>query len=367
MIQHVKKRLAIIGTRGIPNRYGGFEQFITYLAPGLVREGWEVYVYCPHHHPVKSAQFEGVHLIYCHDPETYLGAAGHFLYDMFCMMDCRKQNFDIIFQLGYTTSGIWQFLWPANSKIVSNMDGLEWSRSKYRGILKRFLLWSEKQVIFHSHAVIADAIPIKTYLDEKYNCQAHFISYGADEFLSPDEKFIKSLNVKPFQYSLLIARMQPDNHIEEIIQGVIGAASEIPLLLVGNTNPKFARFLMRKYQNEKIQFLGSIFDQTLLNQLRYFSGLYFHGHSAGGTNPSLLEAMASHARICAHDNVFNRSVLGDEAYYFKDPGDISNQYKIWLSDQSWDEKCRLNIIKIKDIYQKNKIIQQHHELLLQLL
>ncbi len=115
---------------------------------------------------------------------------------------------------------------------------------------------------------------------------------------------------------MLIARLLPGNHVEENVKGVLHPNLRIPLLVVGNTNHQFGKFSKQNYKSDQIRFVGGIFDEALLNQLRYYSKIYFHGHSASGTNPSLLEAMAASASICTHNDPFTRSVLGTDARYF---------------------------------------------------
>src|SRR5690349_15755847 len=119
-------KIGIVGTRGIPNRYGGFEQFIEFVAPELVNRGHEVYVYNSSLHPYKEPTYKGVHIISKTDPENKIGTAGQFIYDLNCIRDSRKRNYDVILQLGYTSSSIWTFLYPSGSLLVTNMDGLEW-------------------------------------------------------------------------------------------------------------------------------------------------------------------------------------------------------------------------------------------------
>lgn len=361
-------KIGILGSRGIPNRYGGFEQFAEYLSRGLVKIGAEVWVYCSGSHPNKTENWNGVHLIYCYDPEDKLGTAGQFIYDLNCIRDSRKRDFDIIYQLGYTSNSVWYNLLPKKSIIVTNMDGLEWKRSKYKKPVQKFLKYAEKLAVHSSDLLIADSEAIQQYLEKECNTKAHFLPYGAEIFKNPDKGILKKMWLEPYNYFMLMARMQPDNHIEEIIRGVLGSNSNSPLIVIGQTENKFGRYLKKKYGSENIQFIGGIFNQGQLNNLRYFSSLYFHGHSAGGTNPSLLEAMASSALICAHENPFNREVLDSNAFYFNEPNDIT----ILLKSQEGIDKSRQSFINnnlstIKEKYNWLKIIDAYYRLFKQLL
>ncbi len=356
-------KIGILGSRGIPNRYGGFEQFAEHLSQGLVKMGADVWVYCSASHPRHTEIWKGINLIYCTDPEDKLSTAGQFIYDLNCIRDSRKRDFDIIYQLGYTSNSVWHSLLPKKPVIVTNMDGLEWKRSKYSKPVQKFLKYAEKLAVMSSDMLIADSEAIKKYLGKEYGSKAHFLPYGVEIFKNPDKNALQKMLLKPYSYYMLMARMQPDNHIEEIIRGVLGANSKFPLVIVGHTGNKFGKYLKQKYESKNIQFKGGIFDQDQLNQLRYFSTLYFHGHSAGGTNPSLLEAMASQALICAHDNQFNREVLLNNAYYFKSPNDIL----ILLESQEEIKKSRQvfinnNLESIGDKYNWPKIISEYYEL-----
>ena len=124
--------IGILGTRGIPNHYGGFEQFAQYLAKGLVAKGHIVFVYNSNSHPYQESTWNGIHIIHCNDPENSIGTVGQFIYDYNCLQDARKRNFDILLQLGYTSSSIWYRFWPKKAITIVNMDGLEWRKRCYK-------------------------------------------------------------------------------------------------------------------------------------------------------------------------------------------------------------------------------------------
>lgn len=318
-------KIAIIGTRGIPNNHGGFEQFAEYLAPGLVEEGFDVSVYNSHNHPYQEKEWNGVEIVHCYDPEYKIGTAGQFVYDFNCIVDARKKNYDIILQLGYTSSSVWGWMLPRKKSVVTtNMDGLEWKRTKYSKKVQRFLEYAEGLAVKYSDHLIADSVGIQTYLAEKYNEESSFIPYGANLFETPDSDALIEYGLEAYQYNMLIARMEPENSIEVILDGVAASSNKNPFLVVGRHNSPYGNYLKTKFGAcTKIRFLDGIYDFEKLNNLRFYSSLYFHGHTVGGTNPSLLEAMASNALICAHDNIFNKSILENDAYYFTSAGEIS--------------------------------------------
>lgn len=319
-------KIAILGTRGIPNNYGGFEQFAEHLSVELFKRGHEVTVYCPKFHPLQGDNYKGIALKKIFSPEKTIGAAANFIYDHLCLKDALKNNFDIILECGYASVAFSYYLLNIKkSKIVTNMDGMEWQRSKWGGATKQIIRWAEKLAVKKSHSLVADNIHIQAYFKEKYNTTAHYIPYGADIIIDPQEEFLKKYDLNKNEYSILVARLEPENSIETILDGYLKANSDKKFIVVSNSATNYGKTLIHKYQHHKnIQFIGYISDQVELNSLRHYSEAYFHGHTTGGTNPSLLEAMASKAFIIAHENIYNRSILGDNALYFTDSDDIQN-------------------------------------------
>ncbi len=355
-------RIGIIGTRGIPNNYGGFEQFAEYLSQGLVAFGCEVYVYNSHNHPFQEQIWEGVHIIHKYDPEFKYGTMGQFIYDLNCIKDSRKRKFDIILQLGYTSSSIWGSWLPSGCKVITNMDGIEYSRKKYNWAVKQFLKYAEKLAVKYSERLVADSVIIKKHIEDRYRVEPVFIPYGADEFKKPDSSCLTYYGIEPGKFFLLIARLQPDNNIEPIIRGVLNSNTTYPILIIGNHNNSFGSYLHEKYSSDIIKFAGSVYDIAVLNNLRYYSYIYFHGHSAGGTNPSLLEAMASSALICANENPFNRGVLGKNAFYFSCEEDITKLINSHPRKELFSRFIDDNLTLIKEKYHKKQIIHDYYTL-----
>jgi glycosyltransferase involved in cell wall biosynthesis len=355
-------RVGILGTRGIPNTYGGFEQFAQYLALGLVARGYEVFVYNSGDHPYAENQWNGVRIIHCKDWESKLGTAGQFVYDYNCFRDAARRNYDILLQLGYTSSSIWHRIWPRDAVNVVNMDGLEWKRSKYNRITRRFLRLAERWAATHANVLVADSIGIRDHIRHRYDKDAIFIPYGADIPQEYDETVPARLGLTADGYLLLVARMEPENNIETILQGWMASGKGRPLILIGNTGNRFGRYLTETYRHDKLRFIGPIYDLPALNALRHYAYLYFHGHSVGGTNPSLLEAMACGCPIAAHDNIFNKSVLGADAWYFTTPEDVAS-----LMDSPSVSATRTafrehNLEKIGQSYRWEKIVDDYEKL-----
>ncbi|WP_299332734.1 DUF1972 domain-containing protein [uncultured Psychroserpens sp.] len=355
-------KIAILGTRGIPNHHGGFEQFAEFFSVFLVNQGHQVYVYNSTLHPYKESNYNGVNLIYCKDYEDKIGTAGQFFYDYNCIINARKHDFDIILQLGYTSSSVWHKFMPKKPIIITNMDGLEWKRSKYNKYVRRFLKYAEKLAVHSSDYLISDSIGIQEYLFKTYNKESEYIAYGADCFLSPNEKILDLYKVEREQYNILIARFEPENNLETILDGASKAKNKVKFLVIGKHDVNsFGEYLKDKYKaDDHIKFLGGIYDIEHLNNLRYFSNLYFHGHSVGGTNPSLLEAMASNSLIVANDNIFNKAILETDAFYFENSEQVS-EYIDTLHKLEYSSLSKNLNKKIENTYSWDIINNQYLE------
>jgi glycosyltransferase involved in cell wall biosynthesis len=362
----MKLRIAILGTRGIPNNYGGFEHISEYVSEGLVKKGHSVTVYNSHNHSYTASSWNGVDIVHCYDPEYLLGAAGQFAYDFNCIMDARKRKFDVVLIMGYTSSSIWGALYPKNSAIITNMDGLEWKRSKYSKPVQRFLKYAEKLAVKYSGSYISDSRVIKTYLKDKYAIDSRYIPYGADLFTDFErEQFDQSALLKE-DYFLLMARMEPENNIETILEGFSNSTSHRKFKVLGDTGNRFGKFITHKFKNDdRIQFKGSIFDNAAVRSLQNNSYLYFHGHSVGGTNPSLLEAMASEALIAAHDNPFNKSVLSTDAFYFNNAAEVRHLVENVQRHDTEKTMVQNNLQKIEYQFNWEKVINEYEEFILE--
>lgn len=319
-------KIAILGTRGIPNHYGGFEQFAEFFSVYLAEKGHEVYCYNSHNHKYQAKTFHGVNLIHKHDPEYKYGTFGQFIYDFNCIMDSRKRDFDIILQLGYTSNSVWFFLMPKKAINIINMDGLEWKRSKYSKPVQQFLKVAEWLAAKSGDYLVSDSLGIQKFLLEKYKKESTYIAYGAYPFNAPNEEILKEYQVEKDNFNMIMARFEPENNLDMVLEGVaLNSEDKTPILVIGNHNTKYGTYLKNKFKSHSsIRFIGGIYNLEHLNNLRFYSKLYFHGHSVGGTNPSLLEAMASQALIAAHNNDFNKGVLKENAFYFSNPTEVKN-------------------------------------------
>ncbi len=363
-------KIAFVSVRGIPNYYGGFEQFAEYISVGLVKRGHEVTVYSPHFHPYKGDNYKGVRIKHIYSPEMWMGSSvGSFFYDFLSLRDAlKKENFDIIYEAGYT-SIIPAYLWFNVKNIkypifTTNMDGLEYKRTKFNKWVRTFVFWEERMAVKHSHYLIADNMGIQDYYKEKYGKESKFLAYGADIHDDYDVEVLKEFGLESNGYYLLVARLEPENNISMVIEGYLASKENRrrPLVVVGKTNTSYGKELVAEYGKESgVRFVGGIYDFKKLNSIRHFSFTYFHGHSVGGTNPSLLEAMASGCFILAHDNIFNRAVLKENALYYEDSRTVTalldnidsyskNQKKAFITN---------NLEEISQEYSWEKLVDKH--------
>ena len=365
-------KIAFISTRGIPNNYGGFEQFAEYISVGLAQRGHEVVVYSPKFHPYQEDTYKGVRLKHIYSPETWMGSSvGSFFYDFASLCDAlKKEDFDIIYEAGYT-SIIPAYIWFNVRKrkrpiFTTNMDGLENKRSKFSPMVRRFLDWEEKMAVKYSHYLIADNMGIHYYYKEKYDKESKFLAYGADIHDDFNADYLKEFGLQPEEYYILIARLEPENNIVMAIEGYLHSKENgrRPLIVVGKTNTPHGKELVEKYGNEKnVRFVGGIYDFKKLDSVRHFSKAYFHGHSVGGTNPSLLEAMAAGCFIFAHDNIFNRAVLEENAFYYPSADKVAEYLNRidTIAEGSKIQYTANNIEVIRNEYSWEHLVDEHEK------
>lgn len=355
-------KIAILGIRGIPNNYGGFERAAEEIAVRLVLSGHYVVVYNPDDHPFKNDVWQGIIIkrVFCR--ERFLGIFGTFLFDFLCLRDALRGKFDAILELGCEPAAV--FFWLARghqSALVTNIDGLGWQRSKWNKPLRWFIRYCERIAVRESDALIADNQGIQSYCLSEYNQPSHYIPYGA---VIPSGKSMRQLDVHGLlegEYYMLVARLEPENNIEMILDGYLESGNQRPFVVVGGLSTTYAKFLLDHYSSfTNIKFVGGVYDYEELSGLRKSCEIYFHGHSVGGTNPSLLEAMASEAYIAAHDNIFNRGVLGEHALYFNCVQDVARI--IHNSPVNKKEFQMHNLEKIRNEFNWGNVARQYEHL-----
>lgn len=319
-------KIAITGTKGVPNRYGGFEQFAEFLSSGLAARGHEVTVYNPSFHPYKNTDYKGVKIVCKLNPEKVIGPAANILYDYLCLRDAIRHRPDVILECGYASAvPALSLLNHRGTRIITHLDGMEWQRPKWNHLTRTFIKYTEYRITRLSDYLVCDHEKIAGYFLDRYRVNPVCIKYGARRLKDPDSRQLDRYLLEPCKYFLVISRLEPENNIEQIITGYLASNSPEVLIIIGQNHSRFARNIIQKYgKHPKVWIKESMYDTKILDNLRFYAKAYFHGHSVGGSNPSLLEAMANGAFIIAHDNGYNRTILEEHALYFKNAEDIKN-------------------------------------------
>lgn len=323
------KRLLILGTRGVPANHGGFETFAEALSLYLVQRGWRVTVYCQEDwNRTKLYETMWGRVRRVHIPVKQKGALGTIVFDLKAALHARKQP-TLALTLGYNTA-IFNVLQRLRGKAnIFNMDGIEYRRAKWGFFAKLWFKLNERIACYSASHLIADHPAIKDHLSAFTNERnITMIPYGADAVMDAEVGPIREFDLEPGKYSTIIARPEPENSILEIVQGFSQQARGHTLVVLGEldeTNPYHQQILAAA--GPEVMFLGAIYDKNIVRSLRYHSYLYVHGHQVGGTNPSLVEALAAGNPVLAHDNPFNRWVAGSEAaVYFSDADSCAAQF-----------------------------------------
>tara|TARA_A100001015_G_scaffold13288_1_gene15541 strand:+ start:4283 stop:5365 length:1083 start_codon:yes stop_codon:yes gene_type:complete len=318
-----KQTLCIIGSAGIPSNYGGFETLVHYISKNLSVE-YNLFVFCSSkNYSKKLRKYNGANLIYINLKAN--GIQG-ILYDIISLYKALKiSNNIIILGASGTLSLPILNLFFKNKIIVTNIDGIEWKRDKWGVFEKIILRFSEKIACKYSNVIVSDNYVIKDYIDKKYNLSSVYIPYGGDHV-----KFISNrsdlISFKPKDYAVKVCRIEPENNVEMVLRA-FSKLKKRNLVIVGNwKNSKYGIRLLKNFSHYKnIELLDPIFDQKELNKLRFNSSIYIHGHSAGGTNPSLVEAMFLNLPILCYDVNFNRSTTENQAIYFQNSDSLINE------------------------------------------
>jgi len=370
-------KIAIIGSRGIPAKYGGFETFAEELSTRLVAKGYRVFVSCEGGYSEKIYSYKGVKLFYF-PLKPFFRVIYETIYDIYSLIKSSLMC-DCIYILGYGAGFFFFIPKIFRKKLIVNVDGMEWTRDKYNKLEKAILYCSEIFAVRFSDVIIADAFEIKKHIESAHGKNAVFIPYGVhvSEIQQWDPFKLKKITVenKEFKklqsnsYYLVVARLEPENNIHVIIEGFLLANTNKKLLIIGN-------FLSLKYEliikkliikydaHDKVILAGAIYKKDLLNMLRQNCFIYFHGHSAGGTNPSLLEIMMMKNIIIAHDNEFNREVGGESVLYFKVSDDLKNRIQeVEKNVENYRELKDMAQKRVENNYHWEKIIYEYTELL----
>lgn len=359
------KRIRIIGARGIPASHGGFEVFAEQLALHLVSKGWQVIIYCQEDGVGSkwSDEWRGVDRI--HIPVKQSGPWGTIVFDWLVIRDVVKYK-DLCITCGYNTALFCARLRMRGIQNIISMDGIDWLRSKWGVAAKTWLYLNERAACWLGDHLIADHPEIKAHLSTRVHSEKiTTIVQGAEPIGEISETFLAQWKLEPRNYFTLIARPEPENSILEIVKGFSKKQRGMKLLVLGrySNSDAFQKKVLDAASDEVI-FAGAIYDKKAVQSLRFYCTAYFHGHQVGGTNPSLIEALAASNAVLAHDNRFNRWVLGEAGYYFIDAESFSIALENMLSKQNvLEEIRRRNFQRYLDKFTWSDILKQCEELL----
>ena len=355
-----------MGTRGVPAQHGGFETAVEEIGKRLAARGYEVTVYCrnPGQH---ITEYEGMKLVNA-------PAIRHRLAETLSHTTAStahaiiKDHPDVVLLLNAGNAPLLKPLKLAGIPTAIHLDGLESKREKWRGAGAKYYRWAEKAAVKWGQEVIADAQAIADYVKQTYGRDCVVIPYGA-EVINPPSTRLAELQLSPQGYHLLVARFEPENHVIEAVHAFRASNESRPLVVVGSA--PYSQWYVDKVHaaargDVRIKFTGAIYDQELLEQLYGHAITYIHGHSVGGTNPSLLRAMGAGAPVLAYDVEFNREVTANQGYFW---GDADQLQLIFNDIAAGKEAARLvelhdqNQQRIESAYQWDAVTDKYEVLI----
>lgn len=314
-------KIAIIGTVGVPANYGGFETLVEQLIKHNHSEELQYAVYC------SSKNYKDHRWVYNGAKTEYVGLNANGIqsipYDIISLIRAAR-NSDCILILGVSGCAFLPiFRLFSKKRLIINIDGLEHKRDKWNKYARWILKFSEKQAVRYGDVIVTDNKGITDYVREEYNKPSELIAYGGDHVLRDvsEERcreILSRYDLTPKEYSLAICRIEPENNVHTMLEAYAGTNEKF--IFVGNWDKnEYGKKLKDKYKSSQtIVIQPAIYDLDELYALRANCKLYIHGHSAGGTNPSLVEAMHFGVPIIAYDCIYNRESTENKGDYFKD-------------------------------------------------
>jgi glycosyltransferase involved in cell wall biosynthesis len=321
------RRLAIIGSRGYPSTYGGYETLVRYLAKAWVERGHDVTVYCRDQEEGKTVwERDGVTCRWTpgHDSKSLSTLS----FGMSSQLDAARRGFDAALVLNIANGFFLPALKAAGIATAVNTDGIEWKRGKWGSAAKRVFFAGAKATARHADLLIADSQAIADIWRQTFDAEATFIPYGAPVLHDECDHRVRAVGLVPGEYALVVARLIPENNVELILDGLDRLDQRPPIVVVGSANFDSAlEGRLRDLDHHgAVRWLGHVHDQELLTQLWANCGVYLHGHSVGGTNPALLQALGAGAPTLALDTCFNREVIGaDDQLFPAEPGSLAEK------------------------------------------
>jgi glycosyltransferase involved in cell wall biosynthesis len=331
--------LALIGTRGVPARYGGFETGAEEIGKRLVRRGHKVWVYCrTGYSGAALREFEGMRLVHLPAlPIKFLETLSH---TALSLLHAAFRSFDAL--LVFNSANSFLVILPRllGKNIVLHTDGLEWMREKWSGLGQTYYRLAEKVAAKSSVPLISDSAEIQKHYLRSYGRESHYIAYGAALEESHSPELLERFGLQPGDYFLQIARFEPENNILLSVRAFEMVETSKKLALVGGTKYRSNYAAeVRASSDPRVRFLGFCYDADVRRELLCNAYAYIHGNEAGGTNPGLLQAMGAGCFIVARDVAFNREVCGETAVYFPKDADRLRDLLQWTIGHSAELEC----------------------------
>ena len=327
--------IAVLGTRGVPAHYGGFETAVEEIGQRLVARGHRVTVYCRRSGEPSQSHYLGMRLV--HLPairRKSLETLSHTFLSALHLVASRRRH-DAVFVCNAANAPLLPVLRLGKASIAVHVDGLEWKRAKWQGIGRRYYRVVEGLSVRWADALIADATGISDYYADEFRVPTELLAYGAPILSDPGASRVRDLGLEPSGYHVVVARFEPENHVAEIVEGYRASSAELPLVVVGSApyaDAYTGRVEGLAKGDPRIRLVGGIWDQQQLDELYAHALTYVHGHSVGGTNPSLLRAIGAGTAVLAFDVNFNREVLGEVGHYFATPSELAPLFEKSESD-----------------------------------
>lgn len=325
--------IAMVGTRGVPAAYGGFETAIEEVGRRLADRGHDVVVYTRGSER-REKEYLGMRVVHLPAvPVKQVETLSHTGLSALHLVFRRRPDATFVFNAA--NSPFLPLLRLRRAPVALHMDGLEWRRSKWGPRGKAYYRWAEQFGVRTADALIADAPGIADYYRHQFDVPTELIRYGAPILDEPPARGVAEMDLTPGGYHLVVARFEPENHVLEIVQGYRASDAKLPLVVVGSA-PYSSDYTQRIQEaaagDARIRLVGGVYDQELLDALYFHALTYGHGHSVGGTNPSLLRAMGAGTAVIAFDVPFNREVLDQSEWFFAAPDGVARAFEAAESD-----------------------------------
>jgi glycosyltransferase involved in cell wall biosynthesis len=360
-----RRRIRILGIRGLPARHGGFETFTERLAPYLVERGWEVTVYCQEESrgPIRTDSWLGVRrVIIPSGPDTPMSTIR---FDLASIRHAARHD-DLCLTLGYNTAILTALLRVRGIHNILNMDGVEWKRSKWSFPAKAWFYFNDWAGCLLSSHLIADNPHIKALVQRRTSAsRISCIPYGTDILGDVSIAPLTEFGLVPSTYLTVIARPEPENSLLQLVSAFSRRQRGTQLVVLGKLLPDNPYHqAVRRAASEEVVFLGEIYDHHVLAALRKHCIGYLHGHQVGGTNPSLLEAMGAGNAVLAHDNKFNRWVVADGALFFRTEAEADDAISRLIVDKDLrDRLARASLDRAAEAFTWESVLEQYRVLL----